>query len=79
MTEAIRCDGCGEFYDREFRMVGIEFNSDAVRLSKFTLDDLPTAVYDLVGSDGEGDLCVSCGRDALEELVALFGGDTDVE
>lgn len=82
MTDAFRCDGCGEYWDDEFRFVSWEFDTDTLGYVDFTLDDLPTEMYDLVhahtdGTGGEGDFCPECGRDVIEGLVELFDENDD--
>lgn len=71
MSDAFRCNGCDEYYDRDFRLAGVDFDREALRVADFTLDDLPNEVFSLV-EDGYGDFCPDCGLEALELLVDAF-------
>lgn len=80
MTDAFRCEGCGDYYDQQFNLVNLEVNPDALRAADLTLDDLPVETYDLTAyeqGDGpdRGDYCVECGMDMLELLVAWAEDD----
>jgi hypothetical protein len=83
MTDAFQCDGCGEFYHDAFRFVDIQLNTDAIRPSDFTFDDMLTEVFEIAPDDldggHEGNLCVACGIEALEELADHFGHIEDPE
>lgn len=72
MTDAFRCNGCGEYYDQPFRFVTLDMDVDSIRLFEFTLDDVPTDAWELVGNDDAGDYCPECGLDALRTLVDCF-------
>lgn len=76
MTDAFRCDGCGEYHDRALRFVEVTMHTDAARVAEFTLDDIPTESWALAEGK-QGDYCPSCGRRLLESMADLFGGASD--
>lgn len=73
MTDAFKCDGCGEFAVSQFQFVDVTMDTENIALYDFTLDDIPTEAYGMVG-DEQAEFCDQCGLEALEELVELFGG-----
>ncbi|PGF14259.1 hypothetical protein CP556_24970 [Natrinema sp. CBA1119] len=73
MTDAFKCDGCGEFCLSEYKFVEMAVDTENVRLYDFILDDIPTDAYGMLTGEA-GDFCDECGLEALEELVELFGG-----
>lgn len=83
MTDAFRCNGCGEYADQEFQFVDVEMDTSVCQYHDVTIDDMPTDAFgllpDSVDSKQRGDLCVGCGLRALDALLDVFGGeDSDV-
>lgn len=82
MTDAFRCDGCGEYYDEPFKFVSVSFKAEAVRYGDFDMDDIGAEAYTLAneersGDDCGGEYCPTCGRDVLEDLIDRFDGGED--
>ena len=80
MTDAFRCDGCDEYHDAEFQFLGIAMDTGIVDFVDFTLDDIPTDAYGILGNEsGQGDLsgdfCPECGMAVLTDLVEQFRDD----
>jgi hypothetical protein len=84
VTEAFRCNGCGEYYDAPFRLVSIEAHIDAIDVTDLTLDELKSELYGVLeddyvadGHDPSGDFCFKCGVDLLGDLVDRFEEGND--
>lgn len=78
MSDAFRCNGCGEYYDEEFRFLYIDLDTDVVSFADITLDDIPTEAFGILEGKRQkrqrGDLCPECGMAVLEDLVERFQG-----
>lgn len=76
MTEAFRCNGCGDYYDAAYRLLRIELERDAIRLADITLDDIPTDCYQVLegslNDEDTGDFCPTCGLKLINILVDAF-------
>lgn len=75
MTDAFRCDGCGDYYDQGLRTVTVGFDLQPFVNGGYTLDDLPYGAYDILTDDRDADLCPDCGMEAIDLLTDAFRGE----
>lgn len=80
MTDAFKCNGCGEFFDYRYRFVEIEMNTDSMSFSDFTIDDIGAGAFGVLPQKQEagrysGDFCVECGRNIISDLMEKYTDD----